>query len=240
MNQKTYQEKIRENGSNFPKIGMTFNILVGTVFPTHYSALDVFFVTKVLKNLEAQNDMLYGDLGQFNNDDEEESKESYCSMKQAIKANEDELVKMINLCNTNSLFDSILENIPSAVLLTSLWLMSYTHPALRTFLEDTLMNQFSNHYMTIAILMSLKSTLSCLSAVIGLQNAKRLPLSPKLFGLVLQFLMVIVLFFPKLMLMSISLAYIPYVYPALMIVEYLMIICYHKVFFGNFFRKYFF
>ena len=239
-NRKTYLDKIRENGSKFPKIAMTFNILVGTLFPTHYSALDVIYVTKVTEDLRAQKDIFFGDLGQNNNDEEEEaSKEKYCSVKQAIQASEDEKVKRVNHCNTNSLIETLFEIIPSAVLMTILWLMSYTHPALRTFLEDTLTNQFSNAYMTIIILMSLKTTLGCICAVVGNRNAKRLPLSQGLFGLIIQLLMVVVLFFPKLMLISIALAYVPYIYPGLMVVEYLMIISYNRVFFGSFFRKYF-
>ena len=52
--------------------------------------------------------------------------------------------------------------------------------------------------------------------------------------MVYQYLVVILLFFPKLVLVSIALLYVPYLYPIGMVLEWLMVLFYNKAMYGNF------
>ena len=232
-NKDAYQERIEEN-SKYPKVVLGLTILVGTLFPTHFTAFGLILTSKQSQELMNDNAEVFNELSAY----DEDANAKYARIKQAIYASETELTSMINLASGNENFETILEHLPSAVLMSSLWIMSYTHEALRLFLSDTLSNLFSDFYIIIVILMSLKTTMGCVSSALNIRNAKRLPLTPKFFGFLLQYLMAISLFFPKLMLMSVALAYTPYAYPGMMVLEYLIIVSYQKIFFGSFGRKY--
>ena len=123
----------------------------------------------------------------------------------------------------------------SAVLLSSLWIMSTSHHALKVFLENTFTNQISQDnstWLTIAVFMSLSTILGCINTGLTIRNGKGIQVwKPKLW---LQFLMCITLGFPKLILISFALCYAPYLYVGLMVLEYALILCHQKVFFNAF------
>ena len=69
---------------------------------------------------------------------------------------------------------------------------------------------------------------------IHFRNAKRLPLKPSWTGMFLQALMAVSLFFPKVAVISLALVHVPYLYPVALAVEYLLILCYNRIFFKCF------
>ena len=52
--------------------------------------------------------------------------------------------------------------------------------------------------------------------------------------MVYQYLVVTILFFPKLVLATIALVYVPFLYPIGMVLEWLMVLLYNKAMYGNF------
>ena len=166
--------------------------------------------------------------------DAEEAKKKYGKLVKSIKVTEQKHLEMIQLKGSNGKWETLLEHSPSAVVFVSLWILSNSHVALRRFLKETLASQLTANYKWIVVLVTLNITMSCLSAVINTRNARRLPLTPSKMEMVYQYLVVTLLFFPKLVLVSIALLYVPYLYPIGMVLEWFMVLIYNKAMYGNF------
>ena len=72
------------------------------------------------------------------------------------------------------------------------------------------------------------------------RNAKRLPMSPTFIGSLLQPTLSLILFAPKVALISLALANYPFVYPITMVAEFGCIVSFNKVFYGQFNCKFLF
>ena len=65
------------------------------------------------------------------------------------------------------------------------------------------------------------------------RNESRLPLSPSFMGKIMQCLMVLTLFFPKIMMVSMSLVHAPYSYPITLLLEYALVVSYNWIAFKS-------
>ena len=212
----------------------TFAILIGTLFPYHFVNLQALVFEKRSSNLKNQLKDELQSLANANDFDAEEAKKIYEKLTRSIKITEQKYLQMVELKSSNGKWETLLEHLPSAVVFVSLWILSNSHVALRRFLNETLASQLTANYKWIVILVTLNITISCLSAVINTRNAKRLPLKPSKTEMVYQYLVVTILFFPKLVLAAIALVYVPFLYPIGMVLEWLMVLLYNKAMYGNF------
>ena len=64
-----------------------------------------------------------------------------------------------------------------------------------------------------------------------------MPLKPGIIESIYQYIVVTILIFPKLILVSISLVYVPFLFPITMILEWVLILLYNKAIYGDFFGK---
>ena len=165
---------------------------------------------------------------------------NYSKLCQSMEETKKEYVNLEKLKQANARCETILETLPTTVFLISLGLMSYVYKPLRLFTEnDILLSQFPIPYIWFITILCSKVAYSCIFAVIKIRNAKRLPLKPSLFGLFFQLSMAITLFLPKIMVTSLALVRVPYIYPFTLGAEYLMILLYNKLFYGSFCGKLF-
>ena len=70
------------------------------------------------------------------------------------------------------------------------------------------------------------------------RNAKRLPMSPTFTGSLLQPMLSLILFLPKLALISLALVNYPYLYPLTMVAEFCCIVLFNKTIYGQFHCKF--
>ena len=104
-NKDAYQERIEEN-SKYPKVVLGLTILVGTLFPTHFTAFGLILTSKQSQELMNDNAEVFDELSAY----DEDAKAKYARIKQAIYASETELTSMINLASRNTNFETIFES----------------------------------------------------------------------------------------------------------------------------------
>ena len=133
----------------------------------------------------------------------------------------------------------LVEHKGSAVMMSSLWIMSNNHYALKRFLQNAFTNQISNNpnaWMTVAIFMALTTITGCINNALTIRNGKGSSIFKPAFWL--QFLMGTTLGFPKLLLISFSVCYAPFTFVIFMAFEYGMILGHQKLFFNAFNGEY--
>ena len=143
-------------------------IFLGTLFPIHFSNIGLIAL-KV--RLEKHKDELVAFFNEFElrELDKVAANRQYDIIQRKITKTEEKYVTMVKLRNSNAKWETVIEHLPSAVLTISLWLMSISETPLRTFLMNTFMYEFASHFIVIAVLMSLKTATSCVSAVIAMR-----------------------------------------------------------------------
>ena len=228
---------------NIGPIKWTIMTILAFFFPTHFSCL-LTLVQKI--SYARQQNNLKGFLQSFEEDKTEQAQrplsdfealdiQRYSKLCHSMEETKEEYVRLEKLKQANARCETILETLPTTVFLISLGLMSYVYKPLRLFMEnDILLDQFPIPYVWFIIIVCCKVASSCIFAVVKIRNAKRLPLKPSLLGLFLQLLMAITLFLPKIMVTSLALLRVPYIYPLTLAAEYLMILAYNKLFYGSF------
>ena len=143
-------------------------ISLGALFPIHFSTIGLM---KLKNRLEKHKDELvtFFDEFELRELDNDTANHHYNIIQRKIEKTEEKYIAMLQLRNSNGKWETLFEHLPSAVLITSLWLMSHSEKSLRKFLMDTFMYEFASLYVYIIIFMALKTATSCISAVIALR-----------------------------------------------------------------------
>ena len=138
------------------------------IFPIHFSTIGLM---KLKNRLEKHKDELvtFFDEFELRELDNDTANHHYNIIQRKIEKTEEKYIAMLQLRNSNGKWETLFEHLPSAVLTISLWLMSISETPLRTFLMNTFMYEFASHFIVIAVLMSLKTATSCVSAVIAMR-----------------------------------------------------------------------
>ena len=143
-------------------------ICLGALFPIHFSNIGLL---KLKFRLEKYKD----ELAQFFNEfelkklDNHAANHHYDIIQRKIARAEEKYNAMVKLRNSNGQWETVIERLPSAVLITSLWMMSYSEKSLRKFLMDTFLYEFAENYFVIIIIMALITATSCVSTVIEMR-----------------------------------------------------------------------
>ena len=211
--------------------------ILAMIFPTHFVCL----ATLVLKISYAKHQTsLSTYLQDVDNMPEfEETQRVYSKLCESLDDTENEYVILEQLKQSNSRCETVLETLPSTILLISLGVMSVVYERLKLFMTNDVLDvviellKVPISYKAIVTVVCIKAAFSCIFAVIKIRNAKRLPLKPSFLTLCFQLAMTFTLFLPKIGITSLALVQAPYFYPIMLIVEYLMILCYNWIFFGS-------
>ena len=99
--------------------------------------------------------------------DPEEAKRTYTMLTKSIEKNKHQYLTMFQLKNSNKRFEMLLENLPSATIFVSLWMLSSHNLGLRRFLQETLASKLTKDYYWVIVLVSLAIALSCLTTVVN-------------------------------------------------------------------------
>ena len=143
-------------------------IILGALFPIHFSNIGLMGLKL---RLEKHKDELVAFFNEFElrELDNNAANRQYDIIQRKIAKTEEKYITMEKLRNSNGKWETVFEHLPSAVLIISLWMMSYYEKSLRKFLLDTFMYEFANYYVFIIIFMSLKTATSCVSAVTAMR-----------------------------------------------------------------------
>ena len=114
-------------------------------------------------------------------------------------------------------------------------IVSFRYTRITKFMVDTFQESLTTNYEAIFAFVVLMTMTSVVTTVKSIRNAKRLPLTPGLLGTICQLIMILVLLFPKMAVASMALTSAPYGFPIVYFLEYLIIIVYNKVNFGDFY-----
>ena len=164
------EAKIRQQIPESPKWKTPILMVCATLFPIHLNQFKSLVSKQKIEKLENE---LADNLTNLANQNEEteinEQKLSFVQTLWSIKANREKVCSSIILTLKNSLIETIIEHVPTAILMISLWILSHSHEALRVFLNESLVNQFSNSYIGIIVLASFQMALSCSSACVNMR-----------------------------------------------------------------------
>ena len=142
------------------------------IFPIHFSNIvALVFKSKVI-NLEDNMKKTFEEFDPATSDDTEQLNQSFRKLTSSIKANKREHVKMIKLKNATARCETFFETLPTSVLLISLGLLSYFHPALRLFLEEgtfKVKDQISIPYKLVVIYQMITASFACVSTVLKIR-----------------------------------------------------------------------
>ena len=165
----TLTERIARNHS-CPMLKMSILYVLAIIFPTHFSNIvALVFKSKVI-NLEDNLKKTFEEFEPATSDDTEQLNQSFRKLTSSIKANKREHVKMIKLKNATARCETFFETLPTSVLLISLGLLSYFHPALRLFLEEgTFKDQISIPYKLVVIYQMITASFACVSTVLKIR-----------------------------------------------------------------------
>ena len=143
-------------------------LFLGALFPIHFS--NIGLMTLKLR-LEKHKNELVVFFKEFEHRelDNAAANRQYHIIQRKIEKTEENYIAMVKLRNSNGKWETLFEHLPSAVLITSLLIMSYSEVSLRKFLVDTFMYEFAEYYLFIIICMALITTTSCVSSVIAMR-----------------------------------------------------------------------
>ena len=149
-----------------PKLKIHILQLLAFIFPTHFvNIIALVFKRKVI-NLEDKLKKTFEEFDPSSPDDTEQ----FRKLTSSIKANKREHVKMIKLKNAMARCETFFETLPTSVLMISLGLLSYFHPALRLFLEeDTFKDQIHIPYKLVIIYLMASASFACVSTVLKIR-----------------------------------------------------------------------
>ena len=99
--------------------------------------------------------------------DPEEAKRTFTMLTKSIEKNKHQYFSMVQLKTSNKRFEMLLENLPSATIFVSLWMLSSHNLGLRRFLQETLASKLTKDYYWVIVLVSLAIASSCLTTVVN-------------------------------------------------------------------------
>ena len=162
---KVFKERIYQHYS-WPKTMMAWVMTVATFFPAHFLTISVATLnSQIRKEEEKAQDCIT-----TNNSKSELNEDGpipYAKLKTSVDEMEKDYKEVANLKTLCNMLRTIIEHLPSAVIMLSLWMMSINHSALKMFLINGFLEQFSAYYKWIILAMSIKIAFSSTSSVIS-------------------------------------------------------------------------
>ena len=143
-------------------------LFLGVLFPIHFSNIGLMTLKVRLEQRKAESVKFFEEF-ELRRLENKDANRQYEIIQHKIAKTEEKYVAMVKLRNSNGKWETLFEHLPSAVLIISLWLMSYYEISLQKFLMDTFMYEFAGFYYAIIILMSMKTATSCISAVLAMR-----------------------------------------------------------------------
>ena len=152
------------------------------IFPTHFSnIIALAFKSKVII-LEDDLKKTFEEFDPATSDATEQLNQSFRKLTSSIKANKRKHVQMIKLKNGAARCETFFETLPTSVLMISLGLMSFFHPALRLFLEEDaskeneksginlrFKDQIQIPYSLFVMFLMTKASFACVSTVLKIR-----------------------------------------------------------------------
>ena len=162
---KVFKERIYHHYS-WPKTMMAWVTTLAIFFPAHFLTISVASLnSQIQKEKEKAQDCIA-----TNNSKSELNEDGpirYAELKTSIDEMEKEYKEVANLKTFGNMMRTIIEHLPSAVIMLSLWMMSINHSALKMFLINGFLEQFSAYYKWIILVMSIKIAFSSTFSVIS-------------------------------------------------------------------------
>ena len=144
---------------------MAWVIFLALFFPAHFLTICVVTMnSQIQKEHEKAQDCITNN---SKSDLNEDVPIRYAELKTSIDEMEKEYKELANLKTLGNMLRTIIEHLPSAVIMLSLWMMSINHSALKMFLINGFLEQFSAHYKWIILFMSIKIAFSSTFSVIS-------------------------------------------------------------------------
>ena len=151
---------------SYPLVKKIFLYLLAFTFPTHFVNINALVFKRKVISLEDELKKTFEDFDPSSSDDITKFNQS-CKKLNSTKR---EHVKMIKLKNAMARCETFFETLPTSVLMISLGLLSYFHPALRLFLEkDTFNDQLSISYKLVVIYQMITASFACVSTVLKIR-----------------------------------------------------------------------
>merc|ERR1712107_681048 len=168
---------------------------------------------------------------------------------------EQRYTEISNIHSFVTLLDTVLENYPQAVVMTSFMFLSLQHETIKRFFENNLTSLFESEssqkkldqlntdqdaetqwyetHEAIISVFAISTVLSLVLVVRRIRNRKMLPQTPGLIGTCIQMIAILCLLAPKVFLVSTCLIFAPYFFPVCYSLEYLVILVYNKILSGT-------
>ena len=143
-----------------------FNMLLGFIFPIHFSNFGEMGSKKMASKLEKERSFI---LKYSQSCPIEALRLNFAQVQIAIKDCEDQNLEFVRLNDRNRDLEAIIEGYASSVLMMSIWLMSLQYEQLNLFLSKTFTEQISGNPKVVVGLVSSLTALSCVFCVLRMR-----------------------------------------------------------------------
>ena len=166
LNKTMIQNRLNQH-QKWAKAKYKLSMTLAFLFPAHFVSISAIFTKiKYAEQQKAIEDHLRnGDLT-----DPEEFQRTFTELSHSLKEARSEYVNMTKFKQANSRCETILEVLPSAVLLISFGVMSNAYPTLQYFVNtNKWLEFFGMSFQGLLVIMSLKIALSCGTAALKIR-----------------------------------------------------------------------
>ena len=140
--------------SNYPNLVFGLMVLVGLLFPMHFTSFGAFASRKQCAKLEQKKRSL---LKQVRNIPIDNLEKQFFKLDLAIEDSKNTHLEFLHLTNQNLLLETMVDNFPSSILMICIWILSLSYPQLSLFLSNTFRELFSDSFQWIVGLVTAKT-----------------------------------------------------------------------------------
>ena len=152
--------------SNYPNLVFGLMVLVGFLFPMHFTSFGAFASRKQCAKLEQKKRSL---LKQVRIIDNENLKKEFFKLDLAIEDSKNTHLKFLHLTNQNLLLETMVDNFPSSILMICIWILSLSYTQLQLFLSDTFREYFSDNFQWIAGLVTVNTAFNAMFSALRIR-----------------------------------------------------------------------
>ena len=210
--------------------------MMSAFFPVHFASFESIRLGLEKQRRDSALKQFYRTFkARADTEDTQSLAKEYAELYTKVHATTKDTVAMTKVQTSVRTWETIIEHVPTSITVLCLMIVSLKFDRISVFMKSNLEKfGFANEQVVFAFI-ALMTLTSVVTSVMSIRNAKRLPLKPGLIGSIIQPTMIMVLLVPKVAVASMALTSVPYFFPIVYFLEYIIIIIYNKANFGDFF-----
>ena len=161
---RDYYRNNIQSWSTHPNFHLGCTLVVGSLFPMHFSSLGAFACKKKQQQLEKEKKCILK-----YSSSTESLRIAISHIEQKIEQNQQIEVDFLMLTKQNWLSETLMDNFPSSILMLSIWMLSMKQQRLKLFLDDTFKEFISVNYQIVVGVITSKSALGAVFSALTIR-----------------------------------------------------------------------